>query len=80
MILTGIDSEAIHQNSLFGIYGAEDRPEKLMNVLDQINQRYGRNTLSIYTTGKNNKWMMRRENMSPCYTTKWQDAPIAYAH
>ncbi|WP_090688005.1 DUF4113 domain-containing protein [Nitrosomonas sp. Nm34] len=23
---------------------------------------------------------MRRENRSPCYTTKWQDAPIAYAH
>ena len=80
VILTGIDSEAILQNSLFSIYGAGDRPVKLMNVLDQINQRYGRNTLSVYTTGKNKSWTMRRENMSPSYTANWKDVPIAYAH
>ncbi|WP_342020343.1 Y-family DNA polymerase [Nitrosomonas communis] len=80
VILAGIDSEEIYQDSLFGLYGADDRSTKLMSVLDQINQRYGCNTLSVYSAGKKKSWMMRRENMSPGYTTNWQDVPIAYAH
>ncbi|WP_082110567.1 MULTISPECIES: DUF4113 domain-containing protein [Nitrosomonas] len=25
-------------------------------------------------------WSIGREIISPCYTTNWQDVPIAYAH
>ncbi|SFI82427.1 DUF4113 domain-containing protein [Nitrosomonas sp. Nm34] len=65
VILSGIDSEEIYQDSLFGPYGADDRSTKLMSVLDQINQRYGCNTLSVYSTSTKKLWTMRRENMSP---------------
>ncbi|SFI80918.1 Y-family DNA polymerase [Nitrosomonas sp. Nm34] len=80
VILTGIDSAAVHQESLFTLHGADDRSARLMKVLDQLNQRYGRETVSVFSVGSNKSWSMQRESMSPCYTTKWQDVPIAYAH
>ncbi|MFM5724979.1 DUF4113 domain-containing protein [Aeromonas veronii] len=23
------------------------------------------------------EWMMRQEHLSPCYTTRWEDLPVA---
>lgn len=79
VILTGIDSAAIYQESLLTRYGADEKSAKLMNVMDQLNQKYGRNTVSVFLVGSKKSWSMKRENISPCYTTKWQDIPIAYA-
>jgi DNA polymerase V len=80
VILTGIDSVAIYQESLLTQYGADEKSAKLMNVMDQLNQKYGRNTVSVFSAGSKKSWSMKRENISPCYTTNWQDIPIAYAH
>ncbi len=80
VMLTGIDSAIMHQQSLFIQHGTDDKSARLMSVLDQINQRYGRDTLSVFSTGKRKSWTMHRENVSPCYTTNWNDVPIAYAH
>jgi DNA polymerase V len=80
VILSCIDSAAKQQESLFELYGAGDRSARLMCVLDQINQRYGRDTLSVFSTGKRKSWAMHRGKVSPCYTTNWNDVPIAYAH
>ncbi|SFM74000.1 DNA polymerase V [Nitrosomonas communis] len=80
VILTGIDSAAVHQESLFTLHGAGNRSAKLMSVLDQLNQRYGRETVAIFSVSKNKPWMMQQKNRTPCYTTNWQDVPIAYAH
>jgi len=79
IILTGIDSTAAFQKSLFALHGAGDKSDRLMKVMDKINQVYGRNTLSVFSTNTQKTWAMRRENMSPCYTTKWSDIPIAHA-
>jgi DNA polymerase V len=79
IILTGIESTAVFQKSLFVLHGAGDKSDKLMKVLDKINQVYGRNTLSVFSTNTQKTWAMRRENMSPCYTTKWSDIPVAHA-
>ena len=45
----------------------------LMTVLDKINQRYGKHTMMLANTGINPKWSMKREFMSPRYTTRWMD-------
>lgn len=79
VILTGIDPITIYQDSLLTRYGADERSIKLMGVLDQLNQKYGRNTVSVFFAGNKQTWRMRREIMSPCYTTKWSDVPIAHA-
>ncbi|MCW5599665.1 MAG: Y-family DNA polymerase [Nitrosomonas sp.] len=80
VILTGIDPLALYQTSLLTQQGADERSARLMNVLDQLNNKYGRNTVSVFSIGSKKSWSMRQEIMSPCYTTSWQDVPIAYAH
>lgn len=79
VMLTGIAPTAVRQASLFAPHGAGDKSEKLMRVLDRLNQRYGRNTVSVFSVGTRKSWAMRRENMSPCYTTNWKEVPVAHA-
>ena len=47
----------------------------VMKTLDVINSKYGRDTLKIAAqgTGKDKKWRLRQEKLSPSYTTKWED-------
>ncbi len=53
---------------------AEDSPQ-LMTCLDRINQRYGKYTLGMAAKGIVPKWRMRRQYLSPQYTTNWADIP-----
>jgi len=43
---------------------------RVMTVLDQINDRWGRGTLRSASVPTNPDWGMRREMMSQSYTTK----------
>lgn len=47
----------------------------VMKTLDEINSKYGRDTLKIAAqgSGKNKKWRLRQEKLSPSYTTDWDD-------
>lgn len=48
----------------------------LMTCLDKINNRYGQGTLKLGAEGqKSQTWQMRREFLSPQYTTNWRDIP-----
>lgn len=49
--------------------------DNLMKCLDNINHRYGDGTLKIATEGHSEKWQMRREFLSPQYTSQWRDIP-----
>lgn len=60
------------QSDLFN--SSMDNP-KLMGCIDQINSRYGRGTVRLAATGRITKFAMRRELLSPQYTTKWSDIP-----
>lgn len=53
---------------------SSDKPE-LMQCLDDINFRFGRGTARLAATGKVNKFAMRRELLSPQYTTNWLHIP-----
>jgi len=44
-------------------------------VFDQLNQKYGRDTLFLGAQGIDKKWEMRRNMLTPQYTTKWLDLP-----
>jgi len=55
---------------------------QLMQTLDRLNQRYGRGTLSVASSGittRHKIWSMRQERLTPRYTTAWADMPIARA-
>lgn len=47
----------------------------LMSVFDGLNQRYGDSTLFLGAQGIEQKWQMRRDLLTPQYTTRWQDLP-----
>ncbi len=48
---------------------------KLMNVYDTLNNRFGSDAIFLAAQGITQKWAMRREMLSPQYTTRWQDLP-----
>lgn len=47
----------------------------LMKCLDSVNHRYGEGALKVATEGHHQKWQMRREFLSPQYTSQWRDIP-----
>ncbi len=47
--------------------------ERLMEVIDQINQREGRGAVRIGRVPEKPAWAMRREFMSQRYTTRWDE-------
>jgi DNA polymerase V len=53
---------------------SKDNPE-VMRVLDQLNDRFGKDTLFLGGQGIDPKWAMRRQMLSPQYTTRWRDLP-----
>lgn len=74
VMLLDIRSKGNQQFSLFAPSGvANSRSGKLMEALDGINQRYGRGTLRLAAEGVEKAWQMRRGNLSPRYTTCWED-------
>lgn len=58
---------------------ANARNEKLMGVLDSINERYGRGSLRLAAEGVEKAWQMRRGNLSQGYTTDWSGIPVVIA-
>lgn len=55
----------------------DPRGDALMMALDQINYKQGPRTLRSLACGTDGKaWAMRRNMLSPRYTTSWKDLPI----
>jgi DNA polymerase V len=46
-----------------------------MKVMDNINQKYGTDTALLASQGTDEKWAMRRQFLTPQYTTTWHDIP-----
>ena len=59
------------------LFDEMEAPDGLMTAIDQINARYGRGTARLGLTRKDRQWQMRREHLSPSFTTKWSEIPVA---
>lgn len=57
------------QGSLFDTVDRQQH-SVIMKMMDQINCRYGSNTLKIAAQGSGWKWRLRQEKLSRCYTTR----------
>ncbi len=53
--------------------------EQLMATLDQINRKFGRGKAGFAASGwqKAPSWGMRQKNISPHFTTRWNELPLA---
>lgn len=57
--------------SLFDIVPKHN--DGLMLAIDTINAKHGRGSVGLGLAGKDQDWRMRRDNLSPSFTTKWSD-------
>ncbi|MBM6550368.1 translesion error-prone DNA polymerase V subunit UmuC [Marinomonas ostreistagni] len=63
------------QADLFYDASSHAKAQTLMGVMDQINQS-GRGQLYLAAQGHEQHWAMKRERLSPAYTTDWQSLPL----
>lgn len=52
-----------------------EKHKQLMEVIDQTNDKYGRNTLKLAVQGDGEQWKIKQERLSACYTTRLSDFP-----
>lgn len=66
-------SQGVAQLNLFDDNAPRQNSEKLMEVLDHLNAKNGRGALYFAGQGIQTAWQMKREMLSPRYTTRYSD-------
>ncbi len=85
IMFTGIISDSEVQMDLFDPHLYTQQQYKLMESVDRINSKFGRNKAAFAATGLHkkegvqNKWVMNQNYLSKCYTTRWDELMIAKA-
>lgn len=69
-------SQGVAQLNLFDENPPRENSQKLMSVLDHLNAKNGHGTLYFAGQGIQQQWQMKREMLSPRYTTRYSDLPI----
>ncbi|RJK61259.1 DNA polymerase V subunit UmuC [Klebsiella pneumoniae] len=69
-------SQGVAQLNLFDDNAPRQNSEKLMEVLEHLNAKDGRGTLYFAGQGIQSAWQMKREMLSPRYTTRFSDLPV----
>ena len=77
VMLTDFYQPNTYQTDLFYPEEDRERSKNLMGVLDKIN-RQGRGHLFFAAQGVTPQWSMKREFLSPAYTTNWNSLPKVY--
>ncbi|RLM18807.1 DNA polymerase V subunit UmuC [Brenneria alni] len=69
-------NQGVAQLNLFDAHGPRAGSDALMHVLDAINQS-GKGKVWFAGQGMKQPWQMKRERLSPAYTTRFTDLPVA---
>ena len=72
VIVGDIVSEESRQLSLFTTQDIF-KTKNIMNAMDDINRKMGRNKVRLAVQGFDRKWRLKQEKLSPCYTTRFED-------
>jgi DNA polymerase V len=83
ILLSGITEEKREHPDLFEDTTGKEKRESLMKCFDALNDRYGRGTIRLGVSGLGSlpadadcaPWVMKREFLSPEYTTRLCDVP-----
>ena len=75
VLFFGLESSQTTQLELFK-EKEKLEPSKVFNLVDQINTLYGRNTIFTLAEGTKKNWQMKRELLTPNYTTNWKELLI----
>ncbi|MDE1236314.1 Y-family DNA polymerase [Vibrio aestuarianus] len=63
------------QNEQPDLFNLTPNNPKLMDVYDRLNNKFGSETVFLAAQGISQKWSMRRQMLTPQYTTRWVDLP-----
>jgi len=77
VLLMGLHPKASEQATLFDDPAEQAKSVQLMQVMDAINRKMGKGSLTVAASGIQKRWSMRREQKSPNYTTEWDELPVA---
>lgn len=75
IMLSDFYEPGVYQASLFDEQPTKPKSKALMQVIDKLNMN---KTGSLYFASQvsNQDWKMKREHLSPAYTTQWLEIPI----
>ena len=76
VLFFGLESDANRQIDLFANSASEEKDDRLSKALDTINTKYGRGTIFHLAEGVKKPWQMRRDMLTPNYTTSWSQIPL----
>lgn len=76
VMLSDFFSQGVAQLNLFDEHQPQANSSALMQVVDRLN-RTGRGSVWFAGQGAQKSWAMKREMLSPCYTTRYSDLPVA---
>ena len=80
ILLTGLTPANGLQLNLFARRKGNVADQKaLMQAVDALNQRFGRNTVQFASSGIDKRWKMLQSYKSPCFTTSWGELPAVKA-
>jgi len=54
----------------------DDERKTIMDCVDNINKKRGNNKVTFAKVGTKQRWKMKREKLTPQYTTKWNELPL----
>lgn len=85
VMLTGIIPQSEVQMDLFDSELYTQKQHRLMECMDRINAKFGRNYTAFAATGLHkegdhrNKWLMNQNYLSKRYTTRWDELMVVKA-
>ena len=75
ILFFGLEPEKAQQLNLFADTRQDEKDARLSEALDQINRKFGKGTLFHLAEGIERPWSMKRNMLSPSYTTDWNQLP-----
>jgi DNA polymerase V len=54
------------------------RQHNLMKAIDEINRKFGKDTVRFGSVKTEGNWRMKQTRKSPCYTTSWQELLVVH--
>jgi DNA polymerase V len=76
VVFFGLEPKALVEQDLFRRAKSDPKRDNLYQAVDQINSRLGRGKVFTLSSGIERPWMMRRDMLTPNYTTSWDDLPL----
>jgi len=73
VMFSGLISEDDVPLNLLETNYLDDRRHDLIQAVDRLNRKHGRDTVFFASSGTKRDWQMKRARLSPAYTMRWTD-------